>query len=280
MYKTAWICGDSYAEIIFDGDTPVDLEILSSDNVRQVIRRGKIVRFEEINGDAKWRPYQILHLPYMKRGAMTHGNSMVSVMNNVLLEYLQMHQLGDMIYKNLSKPREIVYANTDSQAKLDIIRNAFKAAGESFSAPIVLPKGLIDEYKDVQLNAPLKPGEWLDVLRNEIFLGTATPALLLGIGYSTSADDALTRLAGFRGSIRYEQKWMEELIRKQLFEQMYPDDPPEIEFSYATEAQDERYNRNLQALPILQNLAQGNVVAPENVQAMIEETFEQMGLIT
>lgn len=276
LYKIAYICGDAYAEKIYEGDDITNMEILPSDNIRQVVEKGRIKRFEEINGEMKWQPFQIFHLAYMPRGAMQHGIGMIESMNNILISYEQMIQLGQEIYERMSRPRELILAKTDNSTKLQTIRDAIKEAGDTWSGIAVLPENLISDVKDIQLSVSLKPQEWLDTLSKEIFKATATPEIVLGTGYSTSEEDAKTRIAGFRGSIRYDQKWLEENIRKQIFEEMWPSNPPDIEFSFATEAQDERFNRNLAAMPVIEG---SQIMAPENKDAIIQSILEEMGIV-
>ena len=53
LYKIAYICGDAYAEKIYEGNPEegkiINLEILPSDNIRQVIQKGKSIRFDELS---------------------------------------------------------------------------------------------------------------------------------------------------------------------------------------------------------------------------------------
>ena len=276
MYKIAWICGDAYAEKIYEGDDIVDLEILPSDNIRIVHKAGNIIRFEEIDGDAKWEPYQIFHLAYSPRGAIVHGLGMLEPLNNLLLGYEQMLQLGSEIYERMSRPRELILAKTDNQAKLQTIRDAIKAAGDTWSGIAVLPATLIEDVKDIQLTVSLKPQEWLTTIESQIFKATATPEIVLGQGYANSEESLAAHMAGFYGSIRYEQKWLAECMRKQIFEEMWPSNPPEIEFSFASELPDEKFERNLAALPVLES---SQVIAPENKGAIIKEILQEMGLV-
>ena len=257
MYKTAYICGDAYGEIIFDGDMPVDLEILSADTIQQVVENGKIVKYRETNTNMEWKPHQIFHLRYHPRGAMSHGIGQVSAMESILIDYEQMLQQGSEIFRLFTKPMQIVQAMTDKKETLTDIANQFKDSENTFSRTIVVPRNLIDKIDTISLSIPLQPGDWIKVLQAQIFMATQTPEIVLGTGYSTSEEDAKTRIAGFRGSIRYDQKWIEEQFRKQILEQMYPDNTPDIEFSFATEAQDERFNRSIEAAAQIQTEEHG-----------------------
>ena len=275
LYKIAYVCGDAYGEIIYDGDTPVDLHVLPSDNIRQVIKDGKILRFEELDGGMKWQPERLFHITYGKRGAMTHGIGQIQAMQNILVDYEQMLQQGSEIFRLFTKPMQIVYAKTDQQAKLNAIRDQLKDNEDTFSRTIVMPQSLIDKVDTISLSIPLQPGDWLKVLREEIFMSTQTTEQILGVGTVNSEEAAIMQMAGFRGSIRYDQKWLEENIRKQIFEQAYPDGTPDIKWSFATEGADERFRRSIEAGTAIQ----GWQISPENKAAITADILSEAGLI-
>ena len=281
LYRIAYICGDAYAEKIYEENDPekniIDLKVLPSDNVRQCIKKGKIENYTEITTGRNIPTFRIFHIKYMARGALTHGLGMVEGLNNILVSYEQMLQIGQEIYERMSKPRELILAKTDNKAKLDLIRDAIKDAGDTWSGIAVLPETLISDIKDIQLSVSLKPQEWLDTLKTEIFNATATPEIVLGTGYANSEESLAAHMAGFQGSIRYDQEMFEEDIRKQIFEEMWPDDPPEIEFNFTAEPFDDKYNRILQSIPIIES---SQATAPANKEAMIKDRWTELGFIT
>jgi hypothetical protein len=287
MYKLAYISGDAYAEIIWDEKGPDEglierLEILPCDNIRQIIQKGKIIRYEEIDGEGKWDvsdegASKILHIKYGARGAMTHGIGMIENMNNILVSREQMSQIGQEIYERMSKPRELILAKTDNKEKLNMIRDAIQDAGDTWSGVAVLPWTLIEDVKDIQLSVSLKPQEWMDYLDKDIFKATATPEIFLGQGYANSDVSFQAHLAGFSGSIRNDQEDWEENIERQLFMQIWPTGTPSIEFSYTAENFDAKYNRLMGTMPTIEA---SQVIAPENKEAIIKEMLKETGSIT
>lgn len=280
MYRIAYICGDSYAEKIYDGDPEdgriIDLHILPSDNIRQVIKKGKIIRFEEIDGDAKWEPHRIFHMRYLPRGAMTHGVGMVEGLANTLISRAQIQQIGDEMYERMSRPIVAILANTADPTKLQQIYQAIEKAGDSWGGKVVMPHTLINDIKDIQLSVSLKPQEWIEIKDKEIFKATATPEIVLGTGYSTSEEDAKTRIAGFMGSIRYDQEDCEDAIYRQIFAEIWPSNPPTIELSYTAESFDAMFNREMDTIGKIDSSAS---IAPENKMAIIQEILEETGRV-
>jgi len=281
MYKIAWICGDAYAIKKYEGDQDkgiiTDLEIIPSDKIRQVTQAGKILRYERVDRqDISYAKNELFHLRFMPRGGMTHGIGMIESMNNLLNSYEQIWELAMEIYERMSRPRELVLANTDNQAKINFINNLLEKAGDTWSGITTLPGNLITDVKDITLNPSLKPQELLAEIREEIFIATATPKIIMATGYANSEESLAAHLAGFRWSIRYEQEWLAENTQLQIFMERWPMKPPEIEYSYATEAQDERFERNLRAIPVIDAT---QILAPENKDELIKEALREMGFM-
>ena len=273
MYKMAWICGDSYAEKIGRGKQLVDLEVLPPDNIQQVYKRGRIVRFVEIDTQAKFKPDEIFHYTYHPIGAMQHGLSVLEPMHNLLIDYLQAWQDFSELIANIIKPREVIYTNTDNLVKNQAIADKFTSGDKSMRGKIFLPSGLVTKYEIHVPTTGYDPAKRIDELRGEILLATHTPELILGTGYTTSEEDARDRIAGYRGSVRDDQEEAEEHIETQILREIYPKDAPTIEFSYANEAQDEYYTRMRDTIQTVSGL---NV--PDEVKNdIIGDLLRQMG---
>lgn len=279
LYKVAWICGDAYAEKIYDGDEIVDLEILPADNIRQIIKEGKIIRYEEIDGEAKWEPHKIFHIRYKPRGCMTHGIGMIEPMNNLLVTYKQMLQSLSETYERQGKERIILFSRSDSDAKIKSVRDAIKEGGKTWDGVIVMPINSIDPntQMSIKFSPTLAPQDGLKAINEEIFKATSTSELLLGVGYSTSEEDARLRLGGYHQSIRSDQEDREDEIETQLFAEMWPTNTPTIELSYSDESFDLKFNRNMQ---FMQSVDASPTIAPENKNELIKETLLEMKKIT
>jgi len=281
MYKIAYVCGDAYAEKVRDkSGNIVNLEVLPSDNIRQVIKNGSIIRFEEIdagtgNLGVSWKPEDILHLAYNKLGAMTHGRSKVESMQNVLISYKQMLQTMTEIWENTVKPREIIYTNTDNAAKNKTIADAFNDSDKTFRGKIFLPAGLVTKYEVKTVVPGIDPEKSVKAYRTEIYLATQTSEILLGSGYSTSEEDARLRTAGYSASIRTDQEWLEEIVIQQILKEIYPEGTPKIKFSFATEPEDEKFKRQLDAATSIS----GHAIPDEVKATLIGERYAEAGVL-
>lgn len=278
MYKVAWTCGDAYAEKIYDGDELIDLEILPADNIRQIIKEGKIIRYEEIDGGATWEPYEVFHVKYKPRGAMTHGLGMIEPMNNLLLTYEQMLQNLAETYERQGKERIILFSRSDSSAKLADIRTAIKEGGSTWDGVIVMPQNaIVGDPLSIKFSPSLPPQDGLKAINEEIFKSTSTSELLLGVGYSTSEEDARLRLGGYHQSVRSDQEDYEDDIEKQLFAEKWPTSTPSIELSYSDESFDMKFNRNM---AFMAQTEASPILAPEMKNELTKETLLEMKKIT
>lgn len=73
------------------------------------------------------------------------------------------------------------------------------------------------------------------------------PDLALGTGSVNSEESARMKYSGFRQLVRMKQQLLEDQIEQQLLAKMWPEDTPKIEFSFAAEPQEEKFNRLMAA---------------------------------
>lgn len=249
--KIAKIGGDYYGEIIYgefdgiDGEIPLDIITLPPANILQIVKKGRIKRYEEIDGDAKWSPQEMFHLAYNPIGAQTHGNSMIEPMQNILIDLENIMDVGSKIYEHYVKPLTIIYAQADTQAELDKIKDSWKSTMQTIKSDWIIPADVIQkiERHGIPQFSTLDPAHWHRVLLDHVIMSSRVPELALGTGAVNSEESARMQFMGFRQMIRWEQKFLEENLRRQLFVQIFPDDTPDIKFSFGTEAQEERLNR-------------------------------------
>lgn len=272
----AKIGGDCYMEIITDSDLNIsNIVMLPADNIKQNIKNGQIKSYEEIDGGSKWRPLEILHFAYNSIGAMTHGRSVIEPMQNILIDYLQILDTGQKIYEHYVKPREIYYADTDDPAKLSELSDLIRKTNAVPKSALVLPKGTVELQFQMVSGGILSPRDWVRVLLDNIVMSSRVPELALGTGTVNSEESAKIQFEGFRQMVRWDQQWMEETLQLQLFMLQYPDHTPNIEFSFAAEPQEERFNRMMSAFS-----AVGGSQLPENIKVLTQlKLLQEAGVI-
>lgn len=265
MEKIATTCGVAYAEIVRDkyedigGEIPVDLIVLPADDIRQVIENGVIKRYESATDSSKkYKPEDILQLDYNIFGCLTHGIGLIEGMENSVIHYNETLENGSKIFEKYIKPISLIFLNEDDPTQMQNIIDKYKATFNTGDAEMFLPKDVVDRVERVGVppGSSLDPSVWIKMLRDEIIMGSRVPELALGTGSVNSEESAKMQFMGFRQSIRWRQEVLEETLKTQLFNQMFPDDTPAIRWSFASEPQEERFDRltrSMQATTVLVN---------------------------
>jgi len=278
MVKTALIGGDSYAEMVYEDGKLANLKILPSDLVGQHVTDGTIVSYEFRGANTrKIVPEKIFHLAFDPVGATTHGESIFLALNDLFQHYETLMQTGSDIFETYTKPLRIFYVNTDSRTEVQKISASVKDINRTTTGDLFIPKGQIDKVERLGIPAgsTLDPAHWKKQLNADMFMGTRVAENILGIGTQNSEESARMQFAGFRQLIRWLQTWLSESLRWQVFYTEYPQDTPTIKWSFATEAQEEEYERNSRTLAMLSGLD----IRPEYKQLIVDKILLRMELI-
>lgn|SRR3990167_795872 len=268
--------GNAYAEIIMDGSKLGNIIQLPSEDVQVVIENGRLKGYEQASTGEKFDAEEIFHLAYNPIGAVPYGRGIVRGMNNVLTHYLQILDTGSRIYESYIKPLEIFEVDTDDPTELTAWAERIKAVNKSVKARLIIPKDkVLYRRASVPEFSVLNPKDWYRVLMDIMVMSTRVPELALGTGSVNSEESAKVQFMGFRQKVRFDQKWLEDSVRLQLFKRQFRKDAPRIRFSYGTEAQDERFNRFMQAFSTIN----GSNLDDGLKGALMVKTLTEMGLI-
>jgi hypothetical protein len=286
--KISDVCGDSYAEIIFGDvddvrdatDVPVNLITLPPNNIRQVIKKGRIIRYEEIDGSGKWKPEKIYHEVHDPFGAATHGTSLVESMDHVLLHIDQLITSGSKIMEKLIKPQQIVYTETDRRSEMQKVKTDWNAINNTDTGALFVPKGVIEKVETITVGQyqVMNPKDWYQVLLDIMLMRARWSQLALGTGTQTNEESAQNQRTGMIELVRCEQSWKANNVRKQLLTLMYPDDVPKITFSYAESPAAEKRDLDMKYIDALTRIPD-NVLPPQVKAAMISNKQIEMGEI-
>jgi len=251
MYNTLVTCklgGNAYFEILYDGDDVENIIMLNPDSIRVIIKNGRIKRYEQMvdtTGDTtKWKPEEILHFPYNSIGAMPYGQSSIAPMNDLLLSLRQVQDDMKRIFHRYVKPTRVVEIDTDNVSERQDVESELKKVFRTQEADIFADMGKIKiSNSSVPQFSTLDPASWHKIIMDQLIMSSRVPELALGTGSVNSEESAKMQFDGFRQMVRWDQKFLEDVLEHQLFPQMFPEDTPKIKFSFAAEPQEEKYNR-------------------------------------
>jgi hypothetical protein len=250
---TGMICGDAYFEIVYNDDLGVEnLVMLPSDNIKVIIKNGRIKRYEEITqptgeNAAKWRPEEIFHYVNNQIGASVHGNSDIEPLNDLLIWLKQVQTDYADIMHNYAIPKELLSMDTDDPTEMQKILDKWISMKNRGYKVMAYNKDDV-EPKAFSVPVDLDPSAWHELIIKQILASMRVPDLALGTGTVNSEESARMKYSGFRQLVRMKQQLLEEQLQRQLFPQIFPEDTPSIEFSFAAEPAEERFNRMMSAI--------------------------------
>ena len=249
--KSFLLSGDAYLEVVTNRELGIDnLVLLPPDNISVIIKNGRIKRYEEITGSARWKPQQLVHFAYNPVGAMCHGTSTVEPLENMLINLNQLWDDMGKLFHRYIKPVTMIGLSTDDPTEIESFKREWTKIKNIPESDLILPSELVDKVERVAVpqGSTLDPHKWEQLLVERILQSTRVPDLALGTGTVNSEESAKMKYSGFRQQVRFIQQFMEDSIQFQLFPQAFPEDTPTIEFSFAAEPQEEKFNRLMQSV--------------------------------
>jgi hypothetical protein len=197
------IIGDSFAEIIKDGDQLINLKPISPERIRIVVgSTGRIVRYDYKNPDG-WKPLkkeQVFHLCNNRVGDETHGQSIIESCSWALKAREEAMDIYRKILKR-SLAMGVLYVDTDDSAKITQLMAKYKDAVEKGEV-LVLPMKLA-ELKDTKISVQDFIG-WIQYLENFIYQALGIPKIILG------GSQEFTEASSKVGYLTFEQVYMAE----------------------------------------------------------------------
>lgn len=275
--KVGMICGDAYFEIVTNGDLMLEnLVMLPSDNIRLVIDNGTVKRYEEIDGKAKWKPQEIFHYTNNPIGAMVHGMSDIQPLQNLLIDLKQVQDDMANIYHLYSAPIEDIAIDSDNAEEQSEFETKYRQMRHINPKQIFRPKNSVEiDYVGLPAGSVLDPAIWHRIIIEQMLSSFRVPDLALGTGTVNSEESARMKFSGFRQLVRMKQQLLEDHIERQLLSKMYPTDTPKIEFSFAAEPQEERFNRMMNAF----SMVNASVLNPEIKGLLMVVILQEAGLV-
>ena len=271
------VCGDSFFEVVTNDDLGVEnIVMLPHDNIDIIIKNGRIRRYEEIDGGAKWQPEAIFHYVNNPIGATIHGTSDIEPLQNLLIDLKQVQDDMSKIFHAYSTPLEVFKYESDDPAEIAAFKDSLRNLNNIVKKQMVIPKDLVEyERFSIPAGSVLDPTTWHKIIIDQILASQRVPDLALGTGTVNSEESARMKFSGFRQLVRMKQQMLEEQLQRQLFPQVFPEDTPTIEFSFAAEPQEEKFNR----LRDMFGVVNGSALNEEIKGLLLIQILQEMGLV-
>ena len=222
MIRTYTIAGDSFAEVIRDGEENlVNLKPLDPSSMVVVMnKRGRVVRYEQVTKHRKlhkrFLPDQIFHLSRKRIADEIHGISVIpSVKWIILARNESMSDWKRVLHRNV-EPVNIFHLDTDDTSEIASFKSKMDAARGS-GENMYIPKGAVEvEPGGVAPNATLSPLQWINQLNDYFFQAVNVPQIIIGNAKEfTDASSKIVYLS-YEQSVKGEQLYVEEQVLGQL----------------------------------------------------------------
>ena len=222
--RTYHIGKGSFDEIIRDKEEnfinlkPLDPSVMEV----EINAKGIIIGYNQLSKnnsrkvEHRFKPEDIFHLPRNRLADGTLGESMTSILINIILMKNEaMHDWKRVLHRNID-PLWIFHLDTDDTTKIASFKakhDAARGKGENMYIPkdVVVP-----EVVATAPNASLNPLPWIEMLDNKFYEAAGVPKIIVGgAGGLTEAAVKIAYLA-FQQTIEEEQLYIEEQVLAQL----------------------------------------------------------------
>jgi len=220
-WRTALICGDSFAHIIRDKQGRIlNLKPLDPEKIKIVANaEGIIIRYEQEGTPKKYDPEDIYHLSYERIADEIHGIPFPEALEKLILARNEI--LSDLreLYHRTVFPTNIFEAETDDQTKLNSIEATLNEAYKKHEN-VVVPEGVFKEIKRV--SQPQYAGDdagalnFLKFLVRVFITAVGMPEVVMGWGEETTESSSKIILISYEQEIWDMKLYNEDQAKDQL----------------------------------------------------------------
>lgn len=236
QWKTAMICGDSFAHIIKDKQGRItNLKPLNPGRMNIVANaQGIITRYELDSGEESmsFSPSDIYHLSFERLADEIHGIPFAEALENLLEARGEALEDLRILYHRQVKPIHWIEVETSNQTKLDSIETSVNNA-YTYTENIIVPTGVIKEIKNQSTPQfkTLDTGSlnYIKFLVRQFVTSCGVPEVVMGWGEETTESASKVILLAFQQEIEDMQLYNEEMIKMQLNIEINLEFPASIE---------------------------------------------------
>lgn len=222
QWRTALICGDSFAEIIKDKQGRIkNVKPLNPGTMKIVFNdRGIIKEYKQMkDGEemATWDKDEIFHLSNQRVADEMHGIPFPESIEEIIEARNEaLKDLRTLYHRNI-QPINWIEVETDDKGKLSSIENTINEAYKN-TENIVIPKGVVEEVKSQKVGqySTLDSLPYIKFLVRQFVTACGMPEVIMGWGADTTEASSKIIYLAFQQTIEDMQRYNEEQIEMQL----------------------------------------------------------------
>lgn len=214
QWRTALICGDSFAHILPSGN----LKPLNPDKIAILVNKfGIIEGYEQEGREQIYSVKEIYHLTYERIADEIHGIPFPEALEELIKSRNEgIADLRVLYHRNI-KPIQFFEVETDDQSKLNSVEATINEAYKK-SENIVIPAGVIREIKKstTAQYSTIDSLPYIKFLVRQFVTACGMPEVIMGWGEETTEASASIIYLAFQQEIEDMQQYNEEQIKNQL----------------------------------------------------------------
>ena len=232
QWRTALICGDSFAHIIKDKQGRLtNLKPLNPSKIATLAnKQGIIEGYLNLITEKIYKPEEIYHLARERIADEIHGIPFVEALEELIISRNEaMADLRVLYHRNI-KPITWIEVETDDTAKLNSIEATINKAYKK-TENIVIPSGVIKEIKGMKTGqyTTLDSLPYIKFLVRQFITACGMPEIIMGWGEQTTEATSKIIYLAFQQEIEDMQLYNQEQIESQLGIQIDLEFPASLE---------------------------------------------------
>jgi len=219
QWKTALICGDSFAHIVTDNQgRTTNVKPLNPETITIIVNaEGILIGYEQEGKQTRYTPDEIYHLSYERIADEIHGIPFPEALEELIKA--RNEGIGDLrvLYHRNIKPIQFFEVETDDPTKLNSIETTINNA-YSKSENVVIPTGVIKEIKksSTAQYATIDSLPYIKFLVRQFVSACGVPEVIMGWGENTTEASSKVIYLAFQQEIEDMQLYNQEQIEEQL----------------------------------------------------------------
>ena len=234
LWKTALICGDSFAHIIRDDKGNItNLKPLNPEKITIIANEfGIIIGYKHKDRKKPYDLEEIFHLSYERTADEIHGISFLESLEDLIISRNEALEDLRILYHRNIKPIQFFEVATSDKSKLNLIEGTINEAYKK-SENVVIPEGIVKEIKKSSTPhyGTLDSLNYIKFLVRQFVTSCGIPEVIMGWGAETTEASSKIIYLAFQQEIEDMQIYNEEMIKNQLDIEIELEFPASIEES-------------------------------------------------
>ncbi len=213
--------GDSFAEIVKEGNKLMNLKPLNPASVKVVGNSKGIIKNYVINPDADdevtLEPEEVFHLAYNRIADQIHGQGMIVKLQPIIDMRREAMKDLRVVFHRYVKPLIISSVDTDDPTEIANYKTKLDTAMEK-GENMVVPKGILDSMEKLSIPqfSTLDPLPWIKLLQGEFIKAEGVPAIVMGVSSQGTESESKMLYLSWQQIVEFNQMFLEEQVKAQL----------------------------------------------------------------